>query len=228
MEELLFALIVLVSYFIGNISNARIISFFKRKDITKQGSGNPGTMNMLRTFGFKLGFLTLVLDVLKAALPSLAGFLIFKNSEIIDKFVALYSCGVAVVFGHMFPVFYGFKGGKGVACMLGVYAVAQPLWALVVFLACFIYLLIFDYGAVASFIFITTLTTIEAITYADNIVIEVIIALMFFLSFFMHRANIFRMITGKENKANLIVSLKKLSKKSYKKNKTNYKHKEIG
>lgn len=228
MEQVLFALLIIVSYFFGNISNARIISFFKRKDITKQGSGNPGTMNMLRTFGFKLGLLTLVLDVLKSAIPAFAGFMIFKNSEIIDRYVALYSCGLAVVIGHMFPLFYGFKGGKGVACMLGVYAVAQPLWALVVFVACFVYLLIFDYGAVASFIFITTLTTIEALRYADNIAIEVLIAVMFFLTIFMHRKNILRMLTGTENKANLIRSLKKLTKKSYKSQKKNYKQKEIG
>ena len=142
MEIFIFVAMLIISYLVGSVSNARIIAKLFKTDITKEGSGNPGTMNMLRTLGFKAGILTLVLDVLKSASMSLIAFFVFKNSTIFDNVVALYSCGLAVVIGHNFPIYYKFKGGKGVACILGIYAVSQPLWALVVFVGCFIYLLL--------------------------------------------------------------------------------------
>ena len=70
-----YSLLAIGAYLIGNISFAIILSKKKNKDITKMGSGNPGTMNMLRNFGFKTGILTLALDVLKGALPTLVGYL---------------------------------------------------------------------------------------------------------------------------------------------------------
>jgi glycerol-3-phosphate acyltransferase PlsY len=119
MIVLYYALLIIGSYFIGNISFAIIISKKKNGDITKVGSGNPGTMNMLRTYGFKLGFLTLVLDTLKGAIPSLIGLLIFGK-------VGLYTAGLSAILGHIFPVVRKFKGGKGIACTLGVFLVADP------------------------------------------------------------------------------------------------------
>lgn len=220
----IFIAMLIISYLVGSVSNARIISKLFKTDITKQGSGNPGTMNMLRTLGFKAGILTLILDVLKSASMSLIAYFVFKNSGVIDSVVALYSCGLAVVIGHNFPIYYKFKGGKGVACILGIYAVAQPIWALVVFVCCFVYLLIFDYGAIASFIFITVLTVIEALQYRNLVTVEIIIAILFFLTIFMHRGNINRMLTGTERKANIMKHFKKLTKKEKKK----YKIKEIG
>lgn len=212
MEVLYYSLLVVFSYLVGNISNARMLSKFKKDDITKHGSGNPGTMNMLRTFGFKTGLLTLVLDGVKGAVPALAGFFLFKLLGY-DPYVGLYVAGVSVVLGHNFPVFYKFKGGKGVACILGVFAVAEPLWAAVAFLGCFLYLLIFDYGAMASFIFITCLTVIEAYKFRGNIPICTLLFILFFLTWFMHRQNIFRLLIGKENKVNLAKAIKKLKSK---------------
>lgn len=215
--ELKYVILILISYLIGNISNARIISKFKKKDITQEGSGNPGTMNMLRTFGFKVGILTLFLDCLKGVIPALSGFLLFGGVNAgIQAYIGLYVAGISVVIGHNFPVFYKFKGGKGVACILGVYAVAEPLWALVAFVACFIYLYFFDYGAIASFIFITILTVVEALKFKQNVVITIILLVLYFLTWFMHRKNINRMLLGKENKVNLKRSIEKLAKKERK------------
>lgn len=74
LEIFLFVILILGSYFLGNLNSARILSKKQNQDITKQGSGNPGTMNMLRTFGIKQGVLTLVLDVIKSAIPAATGF----------------------------------------------------------------------------------------------------------------------------------------------------------
>ena len=173
--------VIFVGYFIGNISFARIISKFKKTDITAQGSGNPGTMNMLRTFGFKLGLVTLFLDAVKGALGALFGFLVFGGDmSSVASIIGLYVGGLSTVLGHNFPVFYKFKGGKGVACILGIFAVANPLWSLIAFGIAFVYLCIFDYGAMASFIFITVLTVLEASRYRGNITITFLLFFLFF------------------------------------------------
>ena len=72
-----YIILVLCGYLLGNISSAKLISRMKHDDITKHGSGNPGSMNMLRTFGFKYGLLTLFFDALKGAIPALLGFFMF-------------------------------------------------------------------------------------------------------------------------------------------------------
>lgn len=235
MQIFFFILILIGSYFLGNLSFARILSKKQNKDITKQGSGNPGTMNMLRTFGFKTGILTLILDVLKGVIPALSGFLLFGGTAGgALAYIGLYSAGLAVVLGHNFPVVYKFKGGKGVACILGVFLVAHPIITLIVVVGVFLYLCIFDYAAVGSFILITVITLVEAykingagydLTY--ELVLKSLLFVLFFLTWFMHRQNIFRMLLGKENKVNLLNSIRKLGNKNKAKRKE-AKRKEIG
>lgn len=216
-EIMKYVCVVFVGYILGNISFARILSKFLKKDITKQGSGNPGTMNMLRTFGFKIGLLTLALDALKGAAAALYGFFVFGGDmQLINSVIGLYIGGLSCVIGHNFPVFYGFKGGKGVACILGIFAVANPLWSLVAFGISFVYLCIFDYGAIASFIFITVLTILEATKYRANFPMTCILFVLFFLTWFMHRKNIARLLWGKENRVNLTKAFKKKKNKNNK------------
>lgn len=205
---------ILIGYLIGNISFARIISSRLKNDITKQGSGNPGSMNMLRTFGFKIGILNLFLDSLKGAISALIGFLIFgADFANIESIIGIYVGGLGAVLGHNFPVFYKFKGGKGVACILGIYAVANPLWSLIAFGISFVYLYFFDYGAIASFLFITILTVFEALKYRSSPEMAVLLFLLFFLTWFMHRSNIERLLWGKERKVNLAKAFKKKKEK---------------
>ena len=212
MEILKYVLLVIGGYLLGNVSGAKIISKLRKDDITKHGSGNPGSMNMLRTFGFKWGLLTLVFDAIKGAIPSLVGFYIFGGDFSVVSYVGLYVGGLSAVIGHCFPVFYKFKGGKGVATMLGMFAVAEPYWALIMFGVCFIYLLIFDYGALTSFLFITALTMVEAIKFRGQLVISILLFISYFLVWFMHRQNIVRLLLGKENKVNFLDKLKKIGK----------------
>ena len=107
------AVSVVISYFIGNISPATIVGKLHGVDIRKEGSGNPGTTNVLRTLGVKAAACTLLIDVLKGVIPVLAGRLI--GGEALACF-----CGTAAFFGHIWPVCFGFKGGKGVATGFGV------------------------------------------------------------------------------------------------------------
>ena len=151
-------IVVLVSYLCGNISFARIISRNQKQDITKLGSGNPGMTNVLRNFGFKFGLLNLILDMLKAFIPALVAFYIFGQDR-----VMLYIAGLSSMCGHIYPVFYGFKGGKGISSMMGLFLAANPIATLCVIAVGAIVWIIFEYGSVVSFLCITSLTVIEGI-----------------------------------------------------------------
>ena len=212
-------MLILCGYILGNVSSAKIISRIKKDDITKHGSGNPGSMNMLRTFGFKLGLLTQFFDALKGAIPALIGFFMFGGYSTGESaYIGLYIGGMSAIIGHCFPIFYKFKGGKGVATMLGMFAIAEPYWALAMFFVCFLYLIIFDYGALASFLFITALTLVEGYKFHSNVVISVILFVLYFLVWFKHRGNINRLLIGKENKVNFLDKIKKIWKKPKKLN----------
>ena len=215
-------------YLLGNFSSAKFLSRIKHDDITKHGSGNPGTMNMARTYGFGWGVLTLIMDALKGAIPSLVGYFLFGGAAGGSMaYVGLFAGGFAAILGHIFPVIYKFKGGKGVACIFGVFAIAEPIWVAVMFVICLLYLLIFQYGAIASFIFITILTIIEGYRFKGDVVICMLLFGIFFLIWFMHRQNFFRLLIGKENKVNLF-KRKKNKINLDKQTKQEIKDKEIG
>ena len=226
-----FILIIFVGYLLGNFSSAKFLSRIRKDDITKHGSGNPGTMNMLRTFGFKWGLLTLLLDALKGAIPSIFGYLLLGGNATELAYLGLFVGGFSAIVGHIFPVFYKFKGGKGVACIVGMFAVAEPLWSLAVFVVCFVYLFFFKYGVLASFIFITSLTIMEGYKFNTNLPICLILFGTFCLIWFMHRQNFFRLLIGKENKVNLFKKRKgseRVDRKTRREIKKENKQKEIG
>ena len=206
-------LVILVSYFCGNISFARIISRKLDSDITKLGSGNPGTTNMLRNFGFKIGLVNFILDISKGFLPVLATELIFNNA------IMTYIAGVSVIVGHIYPVIYKFKGGKGIATMLGVFFATNWLATTIVVVIAGIAWLLFKYGSMASFICVTVLTVVEGLrakaTLPENesIVVCLLLFSIFLLTWFAHRKNIERLLVGKEGKVDLIKSVKKKYKK---------------
>ena len=207
-----------IAYFIGNINFARILARFQKSDITKQGSGNPGTMNVIRQFGFKVGILCLVLDVLKGALPAMIAFFAYggaitisANTNTVNSYIALYAVGLAVIVGHCFPVLLKFRGGKGVASMLGVFMVAHPWVSLAAFAIMLVYILVFEYGAMGSFIYITFMVSYAALqpfnTY--NIAVHVLLFVLYFLSWYTHRHNIARLLVGKENSVTILKSLQR-------------------
>jgi len=215
-----FVLLVVGGYFIGNFSSAKFLSKLKKDDITKHGSGNPGTMNMLRTYGIGLGIATLVMDALKGAIPSLIGLYLFGGPSASLGYIGLFTGGFASILGHIFPVVFKFKGGKGVACILGMFVVAEPIWALIAFGISLVSLLLFQYGVLTSFIFITLLIIKEGYKFSGNVVICVLLFCIFFLSWFMHRQNFFRLLIGKENKINLFKKKKRKFKYSNTQNKS--------
>ena len=209
-------LIILISYAFGNVSIARIISSKMNADITKMGSGNPGTTNVLRNFGFKIGLINFILDILKGFVPVLLTIVIF------DNMIMTYISGVTVIVGHIYPVAYKFKGGKGIATMLGVFFASNPLVTAIVVTVAAICWLLFQYGSMASFICVTFLTVFEGIVAKNNLPLQesrtvcLLLFSIFLLTWFAHRKNIERLLVGKESKVDLIKSVKKKYKQNNK------------
>ena len=233
MEWWKFLVLILGSYLLGNVFTARIISKIKHFDFSKSGSGNPGTMNMLRNLGLGVGLLTLFFDMIKGIIPALVGFYLFGGTNGgTNAYIGLYTGGLSALVGTIFPVFYRFNGGKGVALVYGMFAVASPIMAIFVFLGGIVYLLIFDYASLLSFTVLTVFTIYEAYSLGlmsgqGNIVLSILLFAIFFLVWFAHRQNIFRLLVGRENRVNFkgkLLGRKKLSKDQ----KEALKNKEIG
>ena len=144
------AIILILSYFIGNFQTAVLYSKrFLHDDVRQHGSGNPGASNMTRVFGTKWGVLTFCGDAFKCFLGvALGAYLgrwwgIAVQNSALDYALGSYIGGLGVVLGHCWPVLYRFKGGKGVACFFAFMFMSFPLggavtavFAVVVFLLC--------------------------------------------------------------------------------------------
>ncbi len=206
---LIFSAFIVCGYLLGNISFARIISKGMKNDITKLGSGNPGTMNVARNFGFGMGLLNLILDVLKSVIPCLCAYFVAKTYFANLTNILVYSTGLAVLIGNMFPVFYKFKGGKGVAVTLGMFAVLYPLWFAGFLLLGFVMIFTIKIGSLTSLTLILGLS-IVGIVFNTSYVEIILICIIFALILIAHRQNLVRLFSGKESKVDL---LKKKNKK---------------
>lgn len=208
-----YILLAVASYFIGNLTWGRMVGKAHHDDITKHGSGNPGTLNVWRTYGFWSGILTFFLDMFKAIVPTLTAYLLFDhiggNSEI-----ALYIAGFFVVLGHIFPVIHKFKGGKGIATSIGVFFVANWWVALIAFVVMMVLMILIKYGFISTLFFVVTMSIVELVLCNPvNWINYILIASILTLIVYAHRGNIMRFIQGKENKTEIIKMIKKLFKK---------------
>ena len=205
-----YILIAVISYLIGSISFSVIIS--KKMagfDVREKGSGNAGSTNVLRTVGKKAAAITLLCDILKGVVSILLAILIGTIWKDVDKELILQIAGIAVVVGHTFPIFFGFKGGKGVATSLGVLLMSN--WQ--IGLICLVFALVLmaltkmvslgSCGAAVLFpvltLFINDNYTIltEGKSGRVYFVYSVILAI---IVLYNHRSNIKRMLNGTENK----------------------------
>ncbi|MEG1923240.1 MAG: glycerol-3-phosphate acyltransferase [Clostridia bacterium] len=202
----------IVCYLLCNFNFAVFISKkFKHRDIRNMGSGNPGTTNMFRAFGLKVGILTFICDALKGAICSLGGILLFKalaggftsspSNEIMN--VALFGGYIGGFFaglGHVFPAFYHFKGGKGFATGVGVFLVLSPLCAILSLILGFVLLLFIDRMSIFALLFFTIITLESAITLLPSRwYLFALTAMYYVLVIFAHRSNIKRLYLGTEN-----------------------------
>lgn len=197
----LYIIVSLVAYLIGSISFSVI---FSKKiagfDVREKGSGNAGSTNVLRTVGKKAAVLTLICDVLKGVIAILIALLISIIWKETDVEILKYLAGFFVVLGHTFPVFFGFRGGKGVATSLGVLLTLN--WK--IGLICLIFALIImaftkivSIGSILAAVLYPILTIFMGETKFLCIIISLLIS---GLVVFNHRENIKRLKNGTENK----------------------------
>lgn len=199
-----YIVVAILSYLIGSINFSIIIS--KRVagfDVREKGSGNAGTTNMLRTVGKKAALITLVCDILKGVISILLALLIGKIAKEANNSILVQIAGILVIIGHTFPIFFKFKGGKGVATAVGVLLTTN--WQ--IGLICLIFGLVLialtrmvSLGSITAAIlfpilvlFIKTNYIVEGNYFIYSLIIAVMVV-------FNHRENVKRLLSGTENK----------------------------
>lgn len=204
-----YIIMAIIAYAIGSINFSVIISKkIAGFDVREKGSGNAGSTNVLRTVGKKAAALTLVCDILKGVISVLIALIIGKiagksaNSAIIVEIAAL-----AVVIGHTFPIFFGFRGGKGVATSLGVILIVNwkiGLICLIFALALMALTRMVSLGSISAAVLFAVLTIFVRDSYIGGIDFDfsfiVFGILLATLVIFNHRSNLKRIINGTENK----------------------------
>lgn len=179
---------VVISYFVGNISPATLAGRMYGVDIRKEGSGNPGTTNVLRTLGVKAAACTLLADILKGAVPVLAGR--FIGGEALACF-----CGTAAFLGHIWPLCFGFKGGKGIATGFGVVAAFEWPVGIICFFAAIAGAAISRRMSVGSIAAAVLFPVMFFFIKQDYFIWSVCLAV---IVLWRHRANIIRLAKGEE------------------------------
>lgn len=201
----IYIIVTIIAYLLGSISFAVIFGKkIKGIDVREKGSGNAGSTNVLRTAGKKAAALTLLCDVLKGVVAIFIAFIagkIFKNT---DSALLVQLAAMAVAIGHTFPIFFEFKGGKGVATSLGIILminwqiglICLAFWLVIVILTKMVSL-----GSIGAAVLFPILT----IFIRENYIISngyyfVFAILLAILVIFNHKENIKRLLEGKENK----------------------------
>lgn len=191
---LLYYLLIPAAYLLGSVPTGVLVTrAFGGVDPRRAGSGNIGATNVGRTSGKLAGILTLVGDILKGALPVLVAIALGAES----LFISL--AGLAAFIGHLFPIFLGFKGGKGVATALGVMVVISPAATILSALVFVLAAAVKRYVSLASMIAAASLPVFLSFLHRDRIYMPLAIAIAV-LIIFKHKDNIKRLANGTENR----------------------------
>ena len=202
-----YIIVAIIAYCLGSVSFSVLIS--KKMagfDVREKGSKNAGSTNVLRTVGKKAAIITLICDILKGVIAVAIAVLLGNLIEGTDKALLAQIAGLFAVIGHTFPVFFKFKGGKGVATALGVLFIIN--WQIALICLVFALLLmvitkIVSVGSLAAAVLFPVLTmfiTTNYITPGNYLIFGILMAVFIIYN---HRANLKRLANGTENKINL-------------------------
>ena len=205
-----YIIVAIIAYLIGSVNFSVLIS--KKMagfDIREKGSGNAGTTNMLRSVGKKAAAITLVCDILKGVVSIVIAIIVGNVAKNLDRELLLQIAGIAVVLGHTFPIFFGFKGGKGVATSLGVLLMSN--WQ--IGLICLVFAVVLmvlkrmvSLGSCAAAVLFPVLTLFINQHYTvltdgkSGRVYFVYSVILAIIVLYNHRSNIKRILNGTENK----------------------------
>lgn len=210
MENMALFLLIVFAYLVGSIPSAVWLGKrFYKIDVREFGSGNAGATNTFRVLGKKAGIVVLVCDILKGSLSVLLAFLSSYNVNS-NQFVNLQlALGIAAVVGHVFPVFAGFRGGKGVATILGIVICLTPITSalgLIVFLTV---LIVTRYVSLSSIMAgISYPILLKFILKNDNQTLFIFSIFVAILLVITHKKNISRLLKKQESRVNLFANSK--------------------
>ncbi len=206
----IYLIVGIIAYLIGSINFSVLIS--KKMagfDVREKGSGNAGTTNMLRSVGKKAAAITLICDILKGVISIVIAIIVGNIAKNLDRELLLQIAGIAVVLGHTFPIFFGFKGGKGVATSLGVLLMSN--WQ--IGLICLVFAVVLmaltrmvSLGSCAAAVLFPVLTLFINQHYTvltdgkSGRVYFVYSVILAIIVLYNHRSNIKRILSGTENK----------------------------
>jgi glycerol-3-phosphate acyltransferase PlsY len=183
-----------LAYLLGSISNAVVIArVMGLPDPRETGSKNPGATNILRYGGKTAAVLTLAGDILKGVIAVLVARALTADAVIITL------CGFAAFLGHLFPVFFGFRGGKGVATALGVWFALNPWVGLALLVTWVLMALLFRYSSLAA-LATSALAPLYVAWLSPGTPTLATMIVMSAILIFRHRTNIRNLIAGTENK----------------------------
>tara|TARA_B100000609_G_scaffold85190_1_gene67974 strand:- start:242 stop:874 length:633 start_codon:yes stop_codon:yes gene_type:complete len=186
-------ILIILSYLVGAISSSIIICRIKKVDIRQIGSGNAGATNTVRALGKKFGAIVLFLDMLKGSLPTMIAKILSPES-----LVLAIACAFATVLGHVFPIYFSFKGGKGAATFIGTIIVIFPIGALICFLIWISVLILSGYVGLAT-ISAAIIFPVSIFFFAEsNLMFFGITSTLFVL--IAHYKNIIRLINRQESR----------------------------
>jgi len=196
---------LLMAYLLGTALGSLILGLFRGVDIRSMGSGNAGATNALRTQGKLFGLLVLFIDIAKgmvavwwlpgAVLPGVG-----VDPGVSREWLTV-ACGFAAILGHVYPVWFDFRGGKGAATVVGVVAALELRLLVPLLLSWFVVLLFFGFVGLATMLSTVALLIAVYILEPDNVPLLTFCAAVAAFVIYTHRGNIARMRAGKENRA---------------------------
>ncbi|MGA2778591.1 MAG: glycerol-3-phosphate 1-O-acyltransferase PlsY [Steroidobacteraceae bacterium] len=194
----------LIAYLTGALLGSLILGRLRGIDIRAMGSGNAGATNALRTQGKLFGFLVLLIDIGKGVLvvrflPGAALPLAAPDPEVSREWLTL-ACGLAVIVGHVYPVWFGFRGGKGAATVVGVIAALEPRLLLPLVVCWLLVLVLTGYVGLATMLAGIALVVAVYVLEPGNTPLLGFCTVLAAFIVFTHRSNIKRMWAGNENR----------------------------
>lgn len=194
MELFILIIIGIISYLIGSVSFSYIFTKkIKQQDIREKGSGNAGTTNVLRSYGWKLGLLTLLCDLLKGVAAALIGLYVAGAP-------GLYIASILVIVGHNWSLYLKFKGGKGIAATTGVLLVIMPVPTIIIFGVCVLIVYLTKIMSIGSIIGLIASAVAAFFVQPGDLFMNITVVIIAALGIFSHRENIKRLAHGQENK----------------------------
>ena len=187
--------ICIVCYLIGSITTGDVVARIKRVNLRSHGSGNVGATNAFRTMGTASGAIVLIGDTLKGVIAVLLG-----NQIKLQGFDFGILTGILAIIGHNWPVFAGFKGGKGMAVSLGVVIALTPIILVILIPVWVVVFVCFGFVSLASLVTVVFYTPVIYLFFPAQIDLIIFALLVSIMAIYRHKSNITRLIKGEEHR----------------------------